>query len=701
MKYFQKFVLIILMTVSAGSPVPAAGSQESGLDFSAMSLEELKNVEIISVSKKPEKVSDVAAAVFVISDEDIRRSGVTGIPEALRMAPGVQVARIGPTDWAITIRGLNQQFSNNILVLIDGRSVYTPIFSGVFWDIQDTVLEDIERIEVIRGPGSTVWGANAVNGVINIITKKAKDTAGGTVSLLAGTREGWSGAARYGGKSGDGTFYRFYAKHFNRNQFDKKSSDFLYSDFPEDDWRSLRGGFRADRESERDSLSLQGEIFSNRYDSEFYSISLSSPYIVLQKDVSESYGGHLMGRWQHTVSETSDMILQIYYDHTEKDHDMTRSSVRTGDIDFRHRFSPVPSHDIVCGIGYRFISDEFSVQNEFSYQSGFMPLDIAPLGLDQHLYSAFVQDTVQLIPDYLKLSFGSRFEHNDYSGLEIQPGISALLTPLKHHSFWASAARAVRTPSRSERGIKMTQGILARSDYSDIEEFFGSEVADRLVPDAPVILTVFGNEDLESETLIAYQIGYRREFSDRFRLEAAAFYNKYDKLIVTTDPSRLYAETEPSLHYVIPFHYNNRMRGEAYGMEISGDLQVLPQWRLSASYSFLKTKLHWDSIIARVDEHIATEIEEKSNPCDQFSLRSALDIGRQIQFDAWFRYVDRLSDNENDIESYTALDLRASWKAAEMLELSVIGQNLIDKEHQEFSPFEVERSVYFKLDWRF
>ncbi len=701
MKYSQLIFLIILLITSAAGPVVTCRAdepQEDVIDFSAMSLEELKNVEIISVSKKPEKISDVGAAVFVISAEDIRRSGVTSIPEALRMAPGVQVARIGPTDWAVTIRGLNQQFSNNLLVLIDGRSVYTPIFSGVFWDIQDTVLEDIERIEIIRGPGGTVWGANAMNGVINIITKKAKDTAGGLLTVLGGTAEGRTGAVRYGGKAGENTFYRVYAKHFNRDQFDKSATSCEDSCFPEDNWRSLRGGFRADHESESNSLSVEGELFANRYDAEFCRILLSPPYVLLQEDVSESAGGHLMGRWQHNISETSDALLQIYYDHTEKDHDMTQSAVKTADVDFRHRFSVFPRHEMVWGAGYRFISDEFSVQDEFSDQTGFMPLDIAPVIQRKHLYSAFVQDTVRLIPNMLKLTFGSRFEHNDYTGLEIQPGISLLWTPGKGHSFWCSAARSVRTPSRSELGIEKTGGIIDRSDYPEIREIFGADTADTMIPDAPVTITVFGNDRLDSETLMAYQIGYRAEPADCFRLEFTAFYNKYDKLIVAIDPDSPYPETGPLFHYVIPFYYNNSMKGEAYGMELSGDWQVFPEWRLAASYSFLKTQLHWNSFIA---EYLKTEIEEKSNPCNQFSLRSSLDITKQIQFDTWLRYVDRLSENENNVESYTTLDTRISWKPLETLELSVTGQNLLDRQHQEFSPFEVERSVYFKSDWRF
>ncbi len=697
MKFSQTLFLIILLTVSAGSLFAEAWAdepQENPIDFSTMSLEELKNVEIISVSKKPENISEVGAAVFVITAEDIRRSGVTGIPEALRMAPGVQVARIGPTDWAVTIRGLNQQFSNNILVLIDGRSVYTPIFSGVFWDIQDTVLEDIERIEIIRGPGGTVWGANAVNGVINIITKKAKDTSGGLLTVLTGTQEGYSAAVRYGGKSGKNTFYRVYAKHFNRDQFDTSATDCQDSYFPEDNWRSLRSGFRADTESESDSLTLQGEVFANRYDTEFCRISLSFPYLLLQDDVSESAGGHLMGRWQHNISETSDILLQLYYDHTEKDHDMTRSAVRIGDADFRHRFYVFPGHEIVWGAGYRFISDEFSVQEEFSDPvSAFQPLDISPTDSDKNLYSAFVQDTMLLIPNNLSLTVGARLEHNDCTGLEIQPGISLLWTFSEKQSFWASAARAVRTPSRTESGIKITEGIIDRSDDKLIRDVFGPDISGSMIPVAPVTITFFGNDRLDSETLMAYQIGFRAEPADSLFLEFTAFYNKYDKLIVTADTAGPYPEAEPSLHYVIPFYYSNSMKGEAYGMELSGDWQVLPQWRLAASYSLLKTKLHWNSVIA--------EIEEKSNPCDQFSLRSSLDIGRQIQLDVWLRYVDRLSDNENDIESYTTLDTRISWKPLGTLELSVTGQNLLDRQHQEFSPFEVERSVYFKLDWRF
>jgi len=668
-----------------------ASAEEQEVDFTAFSLEELKNVEIISASKKPEKITDVPAAVFVITQEDIRRSGVTGIAEALRLAPGVQVARIGPADWAITIRGLNEEFSNNLLVLVDGRSVYSPVFSGVHWDIQDTVLEDIERIEVIRGPGAAVWGANAVNGVINIFTKNAKDTQGAQVVGLYGTEEE-SGSVRYGGTLGKETSYRTYLKFFNRDRFSGKGKSSWYEN-PDDNWESFRGGFRMDRDSEAgDSLMFEGEIFGQQYDTENAKFILASPYYMTEKDVSESAGGHILGRWQHEFSENSDTVLQCYYDHVEKNYGITDSCIDTFDIDFRHRFrfSVHDSvHEMIWGLGYRFISDEFYLKDgtEDSFQ-----IAIDPTNLDQHLYSAFVQDRIELVPESLSLIVGSKFEHNDATGFEVQPNVRLLWTPGERHALWGAVSRAVRVPSRSERHLKAVNGILAPS-YPYMKELLGDELGDTLIPDAPAVIKVLGNEGLSSEKLTAYEAGYRLNLTSCFRVDSTAFYYRYDQVMITAFGDA-YLETAPRSHYVIPLNYENGMRGEAYGAEISGSWQLMADWRLTGAYSYLKTRLEWEAVADDID----TAAEEKSNPSSQFSLRSLMGLSKQLDFDVWLRYVSGLSEN---VDGYTAIDARLAWRPAETLEFSLVGQNLGDRQHQEFSAFEVERGVYFKIAWRF
>ncbi|MDM8549029.1 TonB-dependent receptor [Desulfobacterales bacterium HSG2] len=660
--------------------------QDTSIDFTEFSLEELKDIEIISVSKKPEKLSGVSAAVFVITQEDIRRSGATSIPDALRLAPGVQVARDDLTDWEVIVRGFNKDFSNNLLVLIDGRSVYSPVFSGVYWDVQDTVLADIERIEVIRGPGATVWGANAVNGVINIITKSAKETRGGQVTALGGAKEG-SGSVRYGGTIGKETFYRAYVKYFNREGTDDADADDIDDidddeESSSDNWRSLRGGFRMDRTpetgDERNSFTIQGEAYINRYDTQYDRFLLSSPYVVQISHASDAVGGHLLGRWRHACSETSETVLQFYYDHADKDYDSASANgwVDTYDLEFRNRFSAFSRHEIVWGLGYRFITDKFFCKDEDMIQVG-----MTPITLDQSLYSAFLQDEIRLIPDRLILTIGSKIEHNDYTGFEIQPSIRFLWTPKDRHTIWGAVSRAVRTPSRYERNIKETSGIVT-PDHPILEKLFPGKAGS---------VNVSGNEDLNSETLMAYEFGYRLKPSASLWLDTTAFYYDYDELIGYRQ-GEPHTKTEPSPHYVIPYYFKNNMKGEAYGVEIAADWQAVPWWRLRASYSYLKAK-QYGSVTGKDFE------PEGSNPNNQFSTRSFMDITKQLSFDLWLRYVDSLS--ENDVDSYITLDARLSWKPLENLELSVVGQDILEERHQEFSSFEIEREVYFKADWRF
>jgi len=643
-------------------------------DFTKFSIEELMNVEIISVSKKPEKLSEVAAAVYVITQEDIRRSGATSIPEALRMAPGVHVARITSTDWAINIRGLNDRFANNLLVLIDGRSVYTPVFSGVFWDVQDTVLEDIERIEVIRGPGATLWGVNAVNGVINIITKNAQKTQGWQVSALGGDEEG-IGSVRYGGASEDkDTYYRIYGKYFNRGRLAgivQENSDVQ----PTSDWQSGRVGFRADSEPGKapatdpmNSFTLQGEAYKNEYKTNIERVSLSPPFAILQSDTSKASGAHLLGRWQHKISATSDTIFQFYYDHARKDFDPSSGRVDTIDFDFQHRFNMLDKNDIVWGLGYRFISDKFD--NTFE-------INMDPALRNQDLFSVFVQDEIELTPDRLFLIVGSKVEHNDFTGSEVQPNIRMLWTPEEKYALWGAISRAVRIPSRLEHDVRTNEFVVNLDTLPE-----------------PATIVTMGNSNLVSEKLIAYELGYRVQPINSVWLNTTVFFNDYEKLIglKSGDPVEV---SDPTPHFIIPLTYDNNLDGEAYGLEVAADWQVMPQWRLITSYSYLHTDIQGND--AGTDEF--TQLFMRSNPRHQFSIRSLFDVTEQIDFDLWLRYVGSLP--ELNIDDYETIDARLAWRPVKNLELSVVGQNLFEEGHAEYSTLEVERSIYGKVVWSF
>lgn len=659
----------------------SGGPRQESTDFTQFSLEELKDVVIVSVSKKPEMVSDVAAAVYVITQEDIRRSGVTSIPEALRLAPGVNVARITATDWAINIRGLNDQFAQDLLVMIDGRKVYTHVFSGVFWDIQDTVMEDIDRVEVIKGPGAALWGANAVNGVINIITKKASQTQGKRAVALLGNEE-QSGSIRYGSTLGNGAYYRAYGKFFNRGDLSDVNLDSL-NEAPNpnnaqsnDDWRSGRAGFRVDMEpghglssASANALTLQGEAYTNRYEKKFERRSIIFPSTEAAQtsgtETSKAAGWHLLGRWQHTIASDSETILQIYHDQTKKDYDPGSGKVYTTDLDFQHRLTAGQSNEIVWGIEYTHISDEFDDSPN---------LRMDPSELDQDQWSMFIQDEIRFIPDLLTFIAGSKFEHNEFTGLEIQPSIRALYTPDERLSIWAALSRAVRVPSRLE-----LHGHT--SDQVDLPA---------VNPAAPVEVTTHGNRNLQSEDLTALELGARLKPTPNIWLDTTFFLNDYKELIGLE-----LADNDPNDDHIDLGYANNRS-GQSYGVEVAADWKVAGPWILGASYTYLHTLIEGTKVS---DPQIANLISQDSNPRHLFSVRSYLDVTPNIDFDLWFRFVSRLP--ERDIDGYTVMDARVGWQYNPDLELSLVGQNLLESGHSEFSSLEVERSIYVKIDWKF
>jgi iron complex outermembrane receptor protein len=427
------------------SPPPAA-AKEIVADLTELSIEDLMKIEITSVSKKAQKVSDAAAAVFVITQEDIRRSGATSIADALRMAPGLEVARIDANKWAVTARGINNYLTNKLLVLMDGRSVYQPLFAGVYWNLQDTLLEDIERIEVIRGPGATLWGANAVNGVINIITKTAKETEGGLFTAGGGTNEKGFGGLRYGAKVGEESYLRAYGKYFNRGAFPNVTG--VGSSGA---WDSGSGGFRLDSDFSPDSsLTLQGDIAQGYIDDISERTVLTPPYLKTFTGSTFSTA-NLLTRWKRKISATSDLSLQLYYDYSNNRAPDMREIRNTVDVDLQHRFALGARHDIVWGLGYRNTRGDFSADS-------LVTLDPSRRG--DELFSGFVQDDIVLVPDRLHLILGSKLEHNDYTGVEVQPSGRLIWTPDERHTFWGAISRAVRTPSWVETDGRVPSAIL-------------------------------------------------------------------------------------------------------------------------------------------------------------------------------------------------------------------------------------------------
>ncbi len=643
-------VLFILQTSGLCKTLP---------DLTELGLEELMNVEVTSVSKKPQKLSNAAAAVFVITAEDIRRSGATNIPEVLRMVPGLEVAQSDANKWAVTSRGFNGGFANKLLVLMDGRSVYTPLYSGVFWDQQDTMLEDLDRIEIIRGPGATLWGANAVNGVVNIITKKAIDTQGWLATVGAGSEEKRFCDVRYGRKSGENTKYRFYAKYFDRE-------DSVYSSGNDavDEWHALRAGFRLDSKTQGgDIITFQGDIFNGKSGEE---INIAAPGLsqtINQK--TDFNGGNILGRWDRSFSESSDIAIQLYYDRTSINSNSIIEVRDTVDIDIQQRFLFGTRHGIVLGCGYRITRDNIHDS---------ITTTLIPDRRHDDLWSAFLQDEISFSDDNIKLTIGSKFEHNDYTGIEIQPNIRAIWRPLKLYSVWAAVSRAVRTPSRAESDVRY---------YSAINT-------------APFLSRLYGDVDFESEDLIAYEIGLRLYPCEHLSLDLTTFHNDYDNLR-TFEFGGLNA-----VPLYIRMDGGNKMEASTYGVELAVDYQPFIWWRLAGAYTFLQMQLH----LHGDSTDTVSENAEGESPHHQISLRSSMDLSHDVELDLWARYVDSLPSQ--DIGSYITLDIRLGWELSRDLELSICGKNLLDSQHPEFeseivetTPTEVERSIYGKITFKF
>lgn len=652
-----------------------AQGQQRVPDVTTLSMEDLMNMQVTSVSKRTQKVADAAAAVFVITQEDIRRSGATSIPEALRLVPGLEVARIDQNKWAIASRGFNGRFDNKLLVLIDGRSVYTPLFSGVYWNVQDVMLEDIDRIEVIRGPGATLWGANAVNGVINIISKKAKDTQSAVVTAGAGTEERGSGSVRYGSKIGN-TSYRAYGKYFNWGPS-------LYSSgtTAHDGWDALRGGFRADwTPAGANSLTLQGDIYRSKYGETLTVPSLNSPYSSTFPNNGNYSGANILGRWNHS-SEGSSMSLQMYYDNTTiADNSLFVDHQNIFDMDFQHGFRIGDSQQFVWGLGYRSIRD----RNDPSFS-----VSLRPNQLTLNHFSAFIQDEISLVDNRLRLTFGAKFEHNDFTGFEVQPNARLLWTLTPNQSVWTAVSRAVRTPALTEEGLRLNSAVIPPATPANPTPF-------------PAVVAVFGSHQFQSEDLLAYELGYRVQATNSFSADIATFYNNYSNLR-TAEPGAPFLEGSPApTDIVIPFVAANKMSGGTYGVELFADWRVAPKWRLVGSYSYLQMDIrkNSDSLDPTADS------PNGSSPRHQWYLRSSIDLPKHFEHDTTLRFVDHLPSL--NIPSYYSLDSHLGWRPVSTVEFSIGGQNLLDNHHLEFipdfintAPTEVKRTVYGSITVRF
>ena len=641
-------------------------------DLGNLALEDLMKIEVSTASRKQQKMADVAAAVYVISQEDIRRSGATSIPEALRMDPGLNVARIGSSSWAISARGFNGRYANKLLVLMDGRTVYTPMFSGVFWNGQDTLMEDIERIEVIRGPGAAMWGANAVNGVINIITKSAHDTRGNLAIAGAGSLERGFAALRHGGQIDEDTDYRVYGKAFDRGAAESRSGNRL-----DDDWRGGRSGFRLDKKlNGGDRLTVQGDIYSLKVGETVHPYAvLTPPYGTPFAADDTAKGMNLLTRWQHRLADQSEMTLQAYFDQAEFSAPKLSETQQTFDLDFQHRLAPSLRHDIMWGVNVRHIRSRAGNTADIVF---------SPESRSYTNFSLFLQDDIALIPERLRLTLGSKLEKPHFGDTELQPNVRLLWTPNGSNSLWLAASRASRTPSRGETESRVAVAVLQPTAQSY---------------NLPVQLVTVPNPDLEAEKLTAYEIGYRALLTNRLSLDIAAFSNRHsDQSQWNVGTAQL--ATTPAMHLSTPLAYiNAETTTKTRGIEIVADWRPLDWMRLEASHTWLR-------VTAPAPDGVNTYVAGTS-PTRQYALRWTMDLSAKTQFDFWLRRVGKLQSQDQEIPAYTELDIRLGYAVNKNLDLSLVGQNLLDSRHAEFSETSIipvsyiPRSVYAKATWKF
>lgn len=641
---------LLLSHAALPSSVSAAGHDGNALQYlKSLSIEELLQAEITSVSKKSESLFTAAAAVTVITQEDIERSGARSIPEALRMAPGLDVSSIDASRYAIGARGFNEYFETKLLVLIDGRSMYTPLYSGVYWNSFDMVMQDIDRIEVIKGPGATVWGANAVNGVINIITKNSSETHGGLVSATVGNFDQPDISVRYGGEIGEKSDYRIYAKGYDRSNFEGITSDDAY-----DSSKSLRTGFRVDhQQSVNDAVSFQGEIYDGEADAEVVLTGYLAPPFVRDTRDTETYsGGHLQGSWEHRISESANTTLQMYYDRSDRDNIVAVEERDTLDIDFKNQLLLAKRHDVVWGAGYRWSSDDLE---------GSVTTEFYPKSRTDELWSTFVQDDINVVSDLAWITLGTKLEHNDYTGVEVQPSIRFRLQPDPKQVIWAAVSRAVRTPSRAESDVEVNLGTMAGESGS------------------LSVLRLEGSDNFDSETLVAYELGYRWQPKNSLSFDVATFYNNYDKIRTIEPKGAPYVDFSGLPVLVIPSEFDNEAEGDAYGLELQSSWQPIDSLKLIGSYSFIDLDLTYKPSSVRAGRPYSND---EFAPSHQFQLRSYWDLTSHLALNSEFYYVSSLGDGA--IDSYLRFDTQLSWQALDNLRLTLGGENLFGSSHQEF-----------------
>ncbi len=620
-------------------------------DLGDLSLEQLTQIQVVTPSKRFEPLFNIPASIHVITASDIRRAGVRSIPEALRLAPGVEVARDGHDSWSISIRGFNNDLSNKLLVLIDGRAVYSPLYAGVFWDVQNVMIEDIDRIEVVNGPGGTMWGANAVNGVINIITRSSTETTGG-LAMLSGD-DPWNVAAlRYGAQLGENAASRIYVRYFERDAREHGQA-----------------GFRLDANGDTSRHTFQGDIYRGSTQGVFRDDEFALGEIPGEAPGAIELGGHnLLYRWTLDRGDGANLRVRAFYDHTRRDIPGTFEERRnTFDLDLQGAEVPRGRHLIQWGAGARLSRDDI----ENTSFAAFDPMSRSSLTLN-----VYAQDTITLAPESLFLTVGTKLEHNDYTGFEWQPQARLAWHQGPDSMAWFAVSKSVRVPARLETDLTLTAPVP--------------------VPDAPFpfYVQVQGDRRIAGEDLIAYEAGYRFRVGANWTLDASLFHHDYDNLIVTAATDPIVVTDQPlSPYLIIPATLANGMEGSGNGGTLAANWSPTPTWRVQFHFTHIDLDLQNRPGFDTGGPDVAG-----NSPRNQYALRVFADVGRSLSLYAGWRHVDALPDAGSP--GYDTGDLSIRWTPVDRFELGLTASNL-GGDHIEFGGYELEPTVTGTLIWRF
>jgi len=662
---------VMALYVTFGIAVAAAFGDPSlpTQDLTQLSIEELMQVEVVTASKKRQPIMEVPAAVYVVTAEDIHRTEAMTIPEILRLVPGVHVGTIDANKWAVAVRGFNGRYSNKLLVLIDGRSVYTPFFSGTYWDAQPLLfLQDVERIEVVRGPGGTLWGANAVNGVINIITKHAKDTQGMHWVSGGGSEETAFGGMRFGGKLGENGYYRAYTLYRQRDDLWQDRANVRNHD----GWLVRRSGFRADwKQGEEETFSLHGEVYDGRISQRLRAADVSLPGYRIIDDRYTITGYYLMGTWNRQRGRVAD-TLRLYFEHTGRSPYELTEFRDTMNVAWQ-RLSSRGQHDVLWGIEYKRTADRTEGRL----------MHLTPPSRVDRVFSVFVQDDITLNPN-TRLTIGTKFENNSYTAWEVQPNVRLLWKPDEKSVWWGAISRAIRMPTRAERAIA-------------IDAYYEGAISG-----LPAISRIHGSPNFRSEEVTAYELGFRSQPHPRVLLDISAFHNVYRNLR-SFEPADPFMETSPVPHIVVPVYMSNKKYGRTYGFEVSARWNVTDNWTLNLGYANLTYRLQRSP--DSKDPFKFHSDSTSNTPRHQFNFSSHLHLPKGWHLDAYLFFVDRLFGMDF-LPSYYRLDISVSWHFNRRSSLSLTMQNLLKRKIREFEPplWEresiPERTVYGRLSWQ-